>query len=113
KKYHGEASRLVMGDRNHVREFASISLGTEGGGMETVVGSDNLFMNNSHVGHDCRIGNHVVLANGVPLAGHVLIDDHAIVSGRGAGADAGRIHRSQRAGRQAAVRWRASSRVSG
>jgi len=94
KKYHGEDSRLVMGDRNHVREFASLSLGTEGGGMETLVGSDNLFMNSSHVGHDCRIGNHVVLANGVPLAGHVLIDDHAIVSGLAAVAQFVRVGES-------------------
>jgi UDP-N-acetylglucosamine acyltransferase len=70
-----------MGDRNEVREFASLSLGTAGGGMETVVGDDNLFMNNSHVGHDCRVGNSVVLANCVALAGHVTIDDHVIVSG--------------------------------
>jgi UDP-N-acetylglucosamine acyltransferase len=77
-----------------VREFASVSLGTEGGGMETVVGSDNLFMNSSHVGHDCRIGNHIVLANGVPLAGHVLIDDHAIVSGLAAVAQFVRVGES-------------------
>jgi UDP-N-acetylglucosamine acyltransferase len=80
-KYGGEESRLVLGDRNRVREFASLSLGTEGGGMETRIGDDNLFMNYSHVGHDCRIANRVVLANSTALAGHVQIDDSAIVSG--------------------------------
>jgi UDP-N-acetylglucosamine acyltransferase len=81
KKYRREPSRLVIGDRNSVREFATISIGTEDGGMETVVGDDNLFMNNSHVGHDCRIGNGATLANSVALAGHVIIDDYVIVSG--------------------------------
>jgi len=94
KKYHGEDSRLVLGDRNHVREFASLSLGTEGGGMETVIGDDNLFMNNSHVGHDCRLGNDVVLANGVALAGHVTIEDHVIVSGLAAVAQFVRVGQS-------------------
>ena len=81
RKYDGEESRLVLGDKNQVREFASLSLGTAGGGMETVIGDENLFMNNSHVGHDCRIGSHTRLANGAALAGHVTVDDHAIVSG--------------------------------
>jgi UDP-N-acetylglucosamine acyltransferase len=94
QKYHGEESRLVLGDRNHVREFASLSLGTEGGGMETVIGDDNLFMNYSHVGHDCRIGNHTRIANGVALAGHVTIDDHAIVSGLAAVAQFVRVGES-------------------
>lgn len=94
KKYKGEPSRLIMGDRNSVREFATLSLGTEGGGMETVVGNDNLFMNNSHVGHDCRIGNGATLANGVALAGHVTVDDYAIVSGLAAVAQFVRIGES-------------------
>lgn len=81
KKYSGEESRLVVGDRNQVREFASLSLGTAGGGMDTVIGDDNLFMNNSHVGHDCRIGNGNVIANGAALAGHVTLADHVTVSG--------------------------------
>jgi UDP-N-acetylglucosamine acyltransferase len=80
-KYRGEESRLRIGDRNMIREFASLNLGTEGGGMETVVGNDNLLMMYSHVAHDCRLGDRVILANGVPLAGHVTIDDHVIVSG--------------------------------
>jgi len=94
KKYHGEASRLVIGERNSIRECATISLGTAGGGMETVIGDDNLFMNNSHVGHDCRIGNQATLANGVALAGHVIVDDHAIVSGLAAVAQFVRVGES-------------------
>lgn len=94
QKYRGEESRLVLGDRNHVREFASLSLGTGGGGMETVIGDDNLFMNNSHVGHDCRIGSHTRLANGAALAGHVTLDDHAIVSGLAAVAQFVRVGES-------------------
>src|SRR5678815_4943345 len=62
--------------------------------METAVGDDNLFMNNSHVGHDCRIGDHVILANGVPLAGHVTVEDHAILSGLAAVAQFVRIGES-------------------
>jgi UDP-N-acetylglucosamine acyltransferase len=80
-KYKGEESQLVIGDRNIIREFASLNPGTGHGGMVTQVGSDNLFMNYSHVAHDCRIGSHVVLANGVALAGHVGIEDHVIVGG--------------------------------
>lgn len=94
KKFHDEDSRLVLGDRNEVREFASLSLGTAGGGMETVIGDDNLFMNNSHVGHDCRVGSSVVLANCVALAGHVTIDDHVIVSGLAAVAQFVRVGES-------------------
>ena len=80
-KYHGEPGRLLLGDHNQIREFATLSIGTESGGMETVLGDQNLIMNYAHVGHDCRLGNGVVLANGVQLAGHVTVQDHAIVSG--------------------------------
>ena len=93
-KYRGEEGRLSLGDRNQVREFATISIGTLGGGLATAIGSDNLFMNYSHVGHDCRIGDHVILANSVPLAGHVTIEDHAILSGLAAVAQFVRIGES-------------------
>lgn len=94
KKYRGEDSRLVLGARNQVREFASLSLGTAGGGMDTVIGDDNLFMNNSHVGHDCRIGNGNVIANGAALAGHVTLADHVTVSGLAAVAQFVRVGES-------------------
>jgi UDP-N-acetylglucosamine acyltransferase len=80
-KFHGEQSYLRIGDRNTVREFVTLHRGTEDGGGETVIGDDNLFMAYSHVAHDCRVGNRVILANAATLAGHVVVDDHAILGG--------------------------------
>lgn len=80
-KFHGEESSLTIGDRNKIREFVTIHLGTEDGGGKTTVGSDNLFMAYSHVAHDCVVGNHVILANAATLAGHVEVDDFAILGG--------------------------------
>ena len=80
-KYAGEDSELVIGDRNQIRECATIHRGTEGGGMVTSIGDDGLFMAYSHVAHDCRIGNRVILGNASTLAGHVTIEDGAILSG--------------------------------
>ena len=81
KKYQGEDSSLTIGDRNTIREFVTLNIGTAGGGMVTRVGNDNLFMVYSHVGHDCQIGNHVILANCATLAGHVILEDHVGVGG--------------------------------
>src|SRR3546814_7830727 len=67
-KYAGEASRLVIGRRNTIREHVTMNPGTAGGGMETRVGDDCLFMVGAHVAHDCRIGDRVVLANNATLA---------------------------------------------
>jgi len=80
-KYRGEESRLEIGDRNIIREFATLNPGTTGGGMVTTLGSDTLLMNYAHVGHDCRVGSHCVLANSATLAGHVTIEDYVIVGG--------------------------------
>lgn len=80
-KYCGEKALLKIGDRNTVREFATLHRGTADGGGETVIGNDNLFMAYSHVAHDCLLGNHVILANGATLAGHVAVDDFAILGG--------------------------------
>ena len=96
-KYHGEKSRLRAGDRNTFREFSTLHRGTEGGGNLTMIGSDNLFMAQSHVAHDCRVGDHVIFANGASLAGHVLIDDYATL-----GAYAG-VHQFCRVGKHAFV----------
>lgn len=76
-KYKGERSRVVIGRRNRIREYVTIHRGTEGGGGITVIGDDNLLMVQAHVAHDCRVGNHVIMANGASLAGHVLVEDHA------------------------------------
>ncbi len=80
KKYHGERAETVIGNRNNIREFVSIHRGTEGGGMITSIGDDNLLMAYTHVAHDCRLGNHVIIGNSVGLAGHVTVDDWADVS---------------------------------
>lgn len=81
KKYHGEASLLEIGDRNTIREFATINRGTEDGGGITRLGNDNWLMAYIHIAHDCLIGNHTTFANGASLAGHVTVDDHAILGG--------------------------------
>jgi len=81
KKYQGELTRLVIGDRNVIREGATIHRGTEQDRGETRIGSDNLFMAYVHVAHDCVVGNHVIMANAASLGGHVVIDDWAILGG--------------------------------
>ena len=80
KKYKGERSFTRIGSRNNIREFVTIHRGTGGGGLVTEIGDDNLLMTYTHVAHDCRIGNHVILGNSVGLAGHVTIEDWADVS---------------------------------
>ena len=95
KKYQGEDSSLTIGDRNTIREFATVNIGTTGGGLVTRIGNDNLFMVYSHVGHDCQIGNHVILANCATLAGHVILEDHVGVGGLAA------IHQFTRIGESA------------
>lgn len=79
-KYEGEPTRLVVGDRTIIREYATLNRGTRAAG-KTVVGSDCLLMAYSHVAHDCVIGSHVILANSVNMGGHVEIGDWAIVGG--------------------------------
>jgi UDP-N-acetylglucosamine acyltransferase len=78
-KYRGEDSELIIGDHNVIREFATLHIGTSGGGMVTRVGDHNLLMNFSHVAHDSQMGSYVVVANGAQLAGHVVIEDYVIV----------------------------------
>ena len=79
-KYKGERAWTRIGHRNRVREFVTIHRGTEGGGLLTEIGDDNLLMTYAHVAHDCRLGSHVILGNSVGLAGHVIIEDWADVS---------------------------------
>lgn len=80
-KYAGEPSTLSIGADCTIREHATINPGTAGGGMQTVVGDRCLIMIGSHVGHDCHVGNNVVLSNNAGLAGHCKVDDYAILSG--------------------------------
>lgn len=96
-KYGGEASTLSVGGRNIIREYVTMNPGTEGGGMETVVGDDNLFMIGAHIAHDCRIGSHVIMANNATLAGHVIVEDYAIIGGLAA------VHQFCRIGRHAMI----------
>ncbi len=81
KKYAQERTRLVMGDRNTVREFSTIHRGTAQDQAITQIGDDNLFMAYTHVAHDCIVADHVTMANGASIAGHVHIDDYAILGG--------------------------------
>jgi UDP-N-acetylglucosamine acyltransferase len=78
-KYHGERSETRIGSRNRIREFVTIHRGTEGGGMVTAIGDDNLLMAYVHVAHDAKIGSHCILGNATTLAGHVTIGDWAII----------------------------------
>jgi UDP-N-acetylglucosamine acyltransferase len=80
-KYAGEDTELVIGDGNLIREFATLNIGTAGGGGVTRIGNRNLFMAYSHVGHDSVIGNGCILANSAALAGHVELGDHVHLSG--------------------------------
>lgn len=79
-KYAGEETRLLVGDRTVIREFATLNRGTSASGR-TVVGSDCLLMAYTHVAHDCELGDHVILSNSVNMAGHVVIEDWVIVGG--------------------------------
>ncbi len=78
-KYHGEPSEVVIGDGNTFREYMTVHRGTEGGGMLTKIGDNNLFQTYTHVAHDCQIGSGIVLACSAILAGHVEVHDGAIV----------------------------------
>lgn len=80
-KFKGEDVRLQIGARNRIREYVTMNPGTAGGGSVTTVGDDGLFMASSHVGHDCRIGDRVILANSVAIAGHCVLEDDVIVGG--------------------------------
>ena len=81
KKYAGEPTQLVIGHRNTIREFCTFSLGTAQDNGVTTVGDDNWIMAYAHIAHDCRVGNHTILANNATLAGHVQVADHAIIGG--------------------------------
>lgn len=103
KKYAGEPTELVMGDRNMVREYVTINTGTVQDGGVTRLGSDNWIMAYVHVAHDCQIGSNVILANGVQMGGHVHIGDWAIVGGLAAVHQFGRIGAHSMTGGQSAV----------
>lgn len=80
-KYQGEPTRLLIGDRNIIREGVTIHRGTVQDRSETIIGNDNLIMAYVHIGHDSILGNHCILVNNTALAGHVDVGDWAILSG--------------------------------
>lgn len=81
KKFHGESSRLEIGDRNVIREFVSFNRGTEDGGGVTRIGNDNWLMAYVHIAHDCTVGDNTIFSNASSLAGHVTVDDWVILGG--------------------------------
>jgi UDP-N-acetylglucosamine acyltransferase len=81
KKYAGEPTELIIGDRNTIREFCTFNLGVPGAGGVTRVGHDNWIMAYTHIAHDCTVDNHTTLANNTTLAGHVHLADWVTVGG--------------------------------
>lgn len=81
KKYKGEPTELIIGDRNIIREYCTFNRGTVQDIGKTVLGDDNWIMAYVHLAHDCIVGNNTIFANGATLAGHVTIDDHVILGG--------------------------------
>ncbi|HET9753685.1 MAG TPA: acyl-ACP--UDP-N-acetylglucosamine O-acyltransferase [Myxococcales bacterium] len=96
-KYAGEPTRLQIGNANQIREFATVHIGTAGGGGVTRIGDRCLLMANSHVAHDVQLGDDCILANSVALAGHVSVEEHVIFGGLAA------VHQFTRIGRLAFV----------
>jgi UDP-N-acetylglucosamine acyltransferase len=96
-KFGGEPTRVVIGDRNVIREFVTIHRGTAGGGGVTTIGNRNLLMAYTHIAHDCHIGNETIFGNAATLAGHVLVEDFANV-----GAFSG-VHQFCRVGKYAFI----------
>jgi UDP-N-acetylglucosamine acyltransferase len=80
-KYAGEPSTLTVGADCTIREGVTLSPGTAGGGLKTVIGDRCAFLANSHVGHDAHVGSNVILSNNVMLAGHVTVGDYVIFGG--------------------------------
>ena len=96
-KYKGERTRLTIGRRNTFREFVTINRGTQGGGGETQIGDNNLFMAYVHVAHDCRIGSDTIFGPHATLGGHVSVEDFANISAGSA------VHQFCRVGRHAFI----------
>ena len=96
-KFGGEPTRVVIGDRNVIREFVTIHRGTAGGGGLTSIGDHNLLMAYTHIAHDCHIGNETIFGNAATLAGHVEVEDYANV-----GAFSG-VHQFCRVGKYAFI----------
>ena len=79
--YKGEPTKVIIGHDNTLREYVTVNRATVPGGGVTSLGSKSFLMAYVHVAHDCRLGNHLILANAASLAGHIAIGDHAIIGG--------------------------------
>jgi len=79
--YKNEETYLIIGNENIIRECATIHRATTKEERKTIIGDNNFLMAYSHVAHDCRLGNHVLMANSVALGGHIIIEDYAILGG--------------------------------
>ena len=79
-KYRGASTEVIIGDNNTFRECVTINKATYEG-EKTIIGSNNLLMAYTHIGHNCELGNRIVLANSVQVAGHVKVEDNAIIGG--------------------------------
>ena len=97
QKYNNEKNCTIIGENNIIREDVTINPGTEGGGLKTVIGDNCLFMISSHIAHDCKIGNNVIIANNVPIGGHGTIEDDVIIGGNAA------VHQFTRVGKMAMI----------
>jgi UDP-N-acetylglucosamine acyltransferase len=80
-KFKGEETRVIIGNNNTIREFVTIHQATSADIGVTIIGDHNLLMAYSHVAHNCKLGNHIVMSNAANLAGHVHVEDYAIISG--------------------------------
>ena len=80
-KFKGEASQLIIGARNRIREHVTMNTGTEGGGGVTRIGDDGLFMAGCHIAHDAQVGDRVIVVNSAAVAGHCIIEDDVIIGG--------------------------------
>ncbi|MBN1382096.1 MAG: acyl-ACP--UDP-N-acetylglucosamine O-acyltransferase [Deltaproteobacteria bacterium] len=80
-KYNGEETRVVIGNHNTIREFATIHRATVADIGVTQIGDHNLIMSYCHVAHNCKLGDHVIMSSGAALAGHIFVEDYAIISG--------------------------------
>jgi len=96
-KYAGQPTRLEIGTDNVIREYVTMNTGTAEGGGVTSVGDGNFFMVNTHIAHDCQVGNHVVMANNAVLGGHVTVGDYCVFGGNCA------VHQFVRIGRYAMI----------
>ena len=80
-KFKGEKTRLIVGNHNTIREFVTINRATSADIGVTIIGNHNLLIAYCHVAHNCKLGNHIVMANAATLAGHIHVEDFAIIGG--------------------------------